>query len=200
MKKFLTVLCTLAVLSLPCFAQATLDLLGSNDSAVVTTTPGSTFTLNIDYTSTALTSPLAAFDITLSGSPSSASALPAGLTFDGFSNLVSGFSGAVSGLDSDTYSAAANASADDISSTTPTTLLTATFTAVTGGSFAIYFAPNGSTTTDDQGLYANNASAITYVATGATVAVAPEPSVDCLLGLGFVSLLGIGLYRRTSAA
>jgi hypothetical protein len=197
MKKFLLIFSCLAAFSLPSFAQATLDLIGSNGTATVTTTAGSNFILNIDYTSTSLTAPLAAFDIDLSGSSTAATAIPTGLTFDGFSNLVSGFSGAVSGVDADIFSASANSSANDISSTSSTTLLTATFTANAAGSYTLFFAPNGSTTTDDQGLYNSSGTALTYVATGAAVTVAPEPSIGSLLGLGVTALLGLGFCRRT---
>jgi hypothetical protein len=196
MKKILLFFACLAAFSLPSFAQATLDLIGSNGTATVTTTAGSNFILNIDYTSTALTNALATFDITLSGSSTAGSAIPAGLTFDGFSNLVSGFTGNGSGVDADIFSAVADNSSDDISSTSPTTLLTATFTANATGSYTLFFAPNGNTTTDDQGLNDNSGTAISYISTGATVVVAPEPSTGSLLGLGLTALLGLGICRR----
>lgn len=195
MKKLLILLgCSLGFCA-PCFAQATLDLVNTSGGPL---TAGSMFTLDIDYTSTLATPALAAFDITLSGSPTQASAIPQGLTFDGFSNLVSGFSGAVSGVDPNIFSASANSAANDISSTSPTVLLAATFTVAQTGVYSLYFAPNGNGTTDDQGLYGPTGTAITYVATGAIVA-APEPGQLALLAVGAMGLAGLGLFRRTSA-
>lgn len=200
MKKFLTTLSCLIGFCVPSFAQ-TLNLVSPTDSATVTETVGSTFSLDIDYTSTgtAATS-LAIFNITLSGSSSGATALPSGLTFDGFSDLNSGFSGAVSNTDPLIFSATANNSGDDISSTSPTMLLVATFTANAAGLYNLYFAPvsNPSTTTDDQGLFNATTTAIPYTAVGATVVV-PEPDSMSLCLTGMAFLLGFGLRKRASA-
>lgn len=192
MKKLLILLgCSLGFCA-PCFAQATLSLINPSSGPL---TAGSTFTLDIDYTSTLATPALAAFDITLSGSPTQASAIPQGLTFDGFSGLVSGFSGAVSNVDANIFSASANSGANDISSTSPTILLAATFTATQAGIYSLYFAPNGTGTTDDQGLYGSTGTAITYISSGAVVTV-PEPSEIYLLGLGLIGLVGFSLRHR----
>ena len=199
MKKFLLIFSCLIGFCIPSFAQATLDLVNSSNSSTVTETVGSTFSLNIDYISTGLpATTLAAFNITLSGSPTLATTLPTGLTFDGFSGLNSGFGGAVSGTDPLIFSAAASSPSNDISSTSPTTLLVATFTVNTAGTYSLFFAPVGSTTTDDQGLFNASSGAITYVPTPALV-VAPEPNIASLCLAGLALLFGFRFAKRTSA-
>jgi hypothetical protein len=198
-KKFLLVLSCLTGFCVPSFAQ-TLSLVSPTNSATVTESVGSTFALDIDYTSTGTTATtLAGFNVTLSGSSSAATSIPTGLTFDGFSGLNSGFSGAVSGSDPLIFSAAATSPSNDISSTSPTTLLVATFTVNTAGNYSLFFAPPGNTATDDEGLINASANPITpFTAVGATV-MAPEPNSISLCLTGMALLFGFGFYKRASA-
>lgn len=195
----LTLLGTVATtrsLAIPVVYPVDLELVdpstGLAGESVISTTGSATFTLNIDVqdptAATTGTQVLGGFDITLS-------ALPTGLTFEGYSGLISGFvENNSTGL---SYSASANGKSNDVTiGTGQTDLLTATFLATATGNYNIDFISQSNT--NSQELSDGNGIAFNYtdVANTANVTVAPEPPVSLLVLLGALSLAGLVLWNH----
>ena len=200
MKKLLLLASCFAGLSAPSFAQTavTLELINPTTGLPVTTiTAGSTFTLDLAIVGPATTPELDSFDLTVSGSTTSPTALPAGFTFNGFTDLTNFFGG--SDAPNNPLSFGAVATSGDIPfSSTPTDLLSASFktsSSLASGTYSIDFPPVGSF----QDLSSTSGD-ISYNPIDATITVIsasiPEPQVNGLMLAGLVALVGFGLLKR----
>jgi len=161
------------------------------------------FSLDIDVQDLTSSQILGGFDVILS-------ALPNGVTFDGYSGLVSGFvSNNGTGLH---FSASANGSAGDVTiNSSLQTLVVANFTASGPGVYNISFVPeflpdppasNTTTPNPNQELSDGNGVDFTFTENNATINVlapTPEPSSLALLSFGLVALAAFGLRQRALA-
>jgi hypothetical protein len=146
------------------------------------------FSLDVDVQDLSSSQILGGFDVDLS-------ALPNGITFDGYTSLVSGFDvNPTTGLH---FSASANTKAQDLTiNSSLQTLVVANFTASGPGVYSFSFT---NTPASDQELSDGNGSTFGYTENPATVTVlataAPEPSSLMLLSLGLMALAAFGLRR-----
>jgi hypothetical protein len=159
-------------------------------------TAGSSFSLNIEIAGPAGTSALDSFDVTLSGSSTGRTALPAGITLTGFSNLNNSFFGGPD-TPNNPLSYSALAIMSDVSfSTTTVTILTANFNTsdtLAPGFYEIDFAPAGKL----QDLFDSAGNPIIYAPIEALIEVAAVPEPQCLrlILFGFV-LLGVRSFFK----
>jgi hypothetical protein len=221
MKKLLLIASCFAGFSAHSFAQVInpsepdLELIStSSGTSIATVVAGSNFSLNIDIMGSALvvTPALDSFNITLSGSPTSITALPTGIALtltNAFTNEPAGFFGGQGGASNlNFYGAASLSPFNDVPFTlTPTTILTANFTtsaSLAPGTYTIDFPPVG----DFQNLFyttggSNPTSvAIPYNSIDATIVVlaAPEPAAPALLLMGLAMFAGFGFLKRFQLA
>jgi hypothetical protein len=164
-----------------------IDTTAGLPSETINSVSGLTFTLDINVEDTSGTQALGGFDLTLS-------ALPNGLTFDGYSNPNTNFTKnpQTSGL----YYSANDLSGNITIGSSETTLLQATFTATASGVYDIDFiAPAAHQELSDG---SGNSFGYNDVPNTATATVAPEPAVTSLLLVGAAAFFGLGFRRRAS--
>jgi hypothetical protein len=167
---------------------------------------GDTFSLDAVVSDATATEQLDAYDLQLSGiaPPDGPTALPAGIELTGFSDPL----GAIY-PDNPTPNTSAFSFSNFFSDTsdeptigsTPITLATANFTALAPGDYMIYFAPVDSGVQDLFTYDANSGEDVSlgFTEFGAEVDVIPEPSVNALLGAGFLLALGWRMKRTRTA-